>query len=114
MELIKTIRYIFLSSIIFIFGCSDQTVRKQDLSAYSNGLEAREAPMLTRMVEAGKLPSLAERIPENPLVAKTDFDGYEQPGIYGGTWHRFHSNPELGSWKMIGGYAPLIRWKFDC
>ena len=114
MELIKTIRYIFLSSIIFIFGCSDQTIRKQDLSAYSNGLEAREAPMLARMVEAGKLPSLAERIPENPLVAKTDFDGYEQPGIYGGTWHRFHSNPELGSWKMIGGYAPLIRWKFDC
>ena len=86
-----------------VFGCSDQTARKQDLFAYSNGLEVREAPMLARMVETGKLPSLAERIPETPLVAKTNFDVYERPGVYGGTWHRFHSNPEFGSWKMIGG-----------
>ena len=49
-----------------VFGCSDQTARKQDLFAYSNGLEVREAPMLARMVETGKLPSLAERIPETP------------------------------------------------
>ena len=102
MELIKIIRYVFLSSIILVFGCLDQTVKK-DLSTYSSGLESKEAPMLARMVKEGKLPPLAERIPENPLVAKTDFDGYEQPGGYGGTWHRFHSRPELGSWKMIGG-----------
>ena len=69
--------------------------------------------MLARLVAQGQLPPLEERLPENPLVAKHDFEGYEGPGVYGGTWHRFHTNPDLGTWKMTAGYAPLIRWKFD-
>ena len=73
MELIKIIRYVFLSGIILVFGCLDQTVKK-DLSTYSSGLESKESPMLARMVKEGKLPPLVERIPENPLVAKTDFE----------------------------------------
>ena len=75
---------------------------------------ALEAPMLASRVAAGELPPLSERLPRNPLVASHDFAGYEEPGIYGGQWHRFHTNPDIGDWKMGGGYAPFIRWKFDC
>ena len=105
---------IFLIGYILLFvACSGQQKTERRLIDSSNGYEAKEAPMLAKLVADGKLPPLQERLPENPLVAKHDFDGYERPGIYGGTWHRFHTRPDLGTWKMTGGYAPLIRWKFD-
>ena len=97
--------------LIFIVGCSGNPL--EDTSDFPRGFEAKEAPMWAKQVAAGELPPLPERLPANPLVAKTDFDGYEGPGPYGGTWHRFHTHPDLGTWKMTAGYAPLIRWKFD-
>jgi len=70
--------------------------------------------MLAALVAEGKLPPLEERLPERPLVAKHDYEGYEGPGVYGGTWHRFHTSPGLPAWKMVAGYTPLIRWRLDC
>ena len=76
-------------------------------------LSQKEAPVLAARVEVGSLPPLHERIPANPLVAKHDYPGYEGPGVYGGTWRQFHNDTTLGPWKMIAGYAPLIRWNRD-
>ena len=70
--------------LIFIVGCSGNPF--EDTSNFSSGIEAKEAPMWAKQVAEGKLPPLSERLPENPLVAKTNFDGYEEPGPYGGTW----------------------------
>ena len=78
------------------------------------GLEAMEAPVLAKEVAEGRLPPLNERLPEKPLVAKHEYAGFEQAGVYGGTWHNFHSGTDLGTWKMIGAYAPLIRWNWAC
>jgi len=72
--------------LIFVAGCSGNPL--EDTSDFPSGIEAKEAPMWAKLVAEDKLPSLAERLPENPLVAKTNFDGYERPGPYGGTWHR--------------------------
>lgn len=105
---------LLIGLILFLEACSGGRETETDLSGYPSGLEAKEAPMLAKLVAEGKLPPLEERLPENPLVAKHDFEGYEGPGVYGGTWHRFHTSPDMGTWKMVGGYAPLIRWKFDC
>jgi len=44
-----------------------------------------EAPMLKEKVEAGELPSVAERLPDNPLV----IEPLKEIGEYGGTWNRF-------------------------
>jgi peptide/nickel transport system substrate-binding protein len=41
----------------------------------------REAPMLTELVKAGKLPTVEERLPDSPLVFKPQ----EEIGEYGGT-----------------------------
>jgi len=76
----------------------------------AGGLEARESPALSRLVRAGKLPPLEQRLPDRPLVVKP----YEAPGYYGGTWHMMVDNPDLGMYKMIAGYAPLVRWRADC
>ncbi len=44
----------------------------------------QEAPELAAMVEAGELPPVAERLPDEPRVLKSAgmVDG---PGVYGGT-----------------------------
>jgi peptide/nickel transport system substrate-binding protein len=73
-------------------------------------MDAKEAPPVTDLVAAGKLPPLAQRLPEHPLVVQP----YEAPGYYGGTWKMMVDNPDLGMYKMIAGYAPMMRWKADC
>lgn len=61
---------------------------------YSKGAKApwypkHEAPVLHSLVEAGKLPPLKERVPEEPLVMK----GVEGVGNYGGTMFRLGKIP---------------------
>ena len=51
-----------------------------------------EAPMLAQMVDAGELPPLAERLPDDPLV----FEPYEEVGTYGGTLRVARLSP--GDW----------------
>ena len=48
----------------------------------------KEAPMLAEQVKAGKLPPVAQRLPENPLVVPAD-----EIGTYGGIWHRGFLGP---------------------
>jgi peptide/nickel transport system substrate-binding protein len=48
----------------------------------------KEAPMLAELVKAGKLPPVAQRLPENPLVVPAD-----EIGQYGGIWHRGFLGP---------------------
>lgn len=90
-------------------GCGNPPV-PTSLPDPAGGFEAREAPSIGALVHAGKLPPLAQRLPGKPLVAPV----YEQPGYYGGTWKMMVDNPDLGMYKMIAGYAPLMRWKADC
>ena len=46
-------------------------------------MEYNEAPTLKELVTQGKLPSIEERLPNNPLVLKP----LEKIGKYGGTLH---------------------------
>lgn len=94
-------------------GCQ-KAPPEEDLSAYPSGTDAKEAPILAHLVAQGKLPPLEQRIPEHPLIAKHEYDGYEGPGVYGGTWRGFHADGWLGAWMMTAGYVPLVRWRFDC
>ena len=71
--------------------------------------EYNEAPMLAELVAAGDLPSVEDRLPEEPLVVLP----VESVGEYGGTWHRaflgiadFHA---LG--RLI--YEAILRWPRD-
>lgn len=49
----------------------------------------REAPALARLVAEGRLPPVAERLPEQPLVVAP----VERIGRYGGTWRRAFTGP---------------------
>ena len=48
-----------------------------------------EAPLLAQLVQAGLLPPVEERLPDEPLV----LDVYEEIGQYGGTWRRAFLGP---------------------
>ena len=71
----------------------------------SGSAGALESPMLTKQVEAGKLPPLEERLPTEPLVVQAD-----APGRHGGTLR----SPTVGPgdnatfWQMIN-YEPPLR-----
>jgi peptide/nickel transport system substrate-binding protein len=108
------IRWLPVLALLLLPACSGSREEEDAGNGFPAGLEAKEAPMLAALVAQGKLPPLSERLPENPLVAKHDFKGYEGPGVYGGTWHRFHTSPGLAVWKMVAGYTSLMRWRFDC
>ncbi|MAE64961.1 MAG: twin-arginine translocation pathway signal [Phycisphaeraceae bacterium] len=52
----------------------------------------QEAPDLTALVAEGKLPPVAQRLPEHPLVIPP----VERIGKYGGTWRRAFTGPADG------------------
>jgi peptide/nickel transport system substrate-binding protein len=68
-----------------------------------------EAPMLKEMVDAGKLPPVEERLPENPLVIPVT----ESTGVYGGVWHRGFLGPSDYNNYVRVVYDGLVRFSPD-
>lgn len=68
----------------------------------------QQAPMLEKMVEAGELPPVDERLPENPTVVNAI-----EAGQYGGTWHRAYSGPgdRWGPTKLME--ERVLKWTAD-
>lgn len=84
--------------------------RDGDGAPNPSGPKGAEAPSLAAQVEAGKLPPVKERMPEQPLVVEP----IESVGRYGGTWHSAMITQEDASWLgTIIGYEPLVRWARD-
>jgi ABC-type transport system substrate-binding protein len=70
----------------------------------------KEAPMLERMVDAGELPPLEERLPENPYVVPHK---WLTPGKYGGNLRLTIDSTESAVMKeYMYGHSPL-RWLND-
>lgn len=66
-----------------------------------------ESPLLEALVREGKLPPLAERLPEKPVVMR----GVDGIGKYGGTWLRIANAEEdvsIITYRLSG--ATLVRW----
>ncbi|HTY23181.1 MAG TPA: ABC transporter substrate-binding protein [Desulfomonilaceae bacterium] len=72
-------------------------------------LALNEAPILTPLVKANKLPSVDKRLPPSPPVVHP----IESNGAYGGTWRRAYT----GLTDLVGArrilYDPLVRWSPD-
>jgi peptide/nickel transport system substrate-binding protein len=65
-----------------------------------------EAPMLAEMVKAGKLPPVAQRLPEQPLVVPV----VEKIGEYGGVWRRAFLGPADANNAVRVIYDSLFRF----
>jgi peptide/nickel transport system substrate-binding protein len=70
----------------------------------------KESTSLQAQVDAGELPPINERLPENPLVITPT----DRPGQQGGDWN--HALVGGGSLSMVvryQGYEPLVRYTPD-
>jgi len=68
-----------------------------------------EAPGLSERVEAGALPPVGERLPENPRV----LEPIEEIGEFGGTYRLI---TRRGDWSMLArniAYENLVAWNHD-
>jgi peptide/nickel transport system substrate-binding protein len=66
-----------------------------------------EAPMLAELVQAGELPPVDERLPEEPMVVQP----VDRIGKYGGTWHTALVGGQDTAWlRRTISYDYLMRW----
>ena len=66
-----------------------------------------QSPILKDMQDAGQLPPLAQRLPDEPVVLR----GADGIGRYGGTWLRLANAPDdvsVVATRLSGAY--LVRW----
>lgn len=69
----------------------------------------REAPMLAAVVQAGDLPPVDERLPQDPLVVEP----VEELGQYGGVWRMVDANDDLGWTRQTIMVEPFLKWNRD-
>jgi peptide/nickel transport system substrate-binding protein len=98
-------------STVSLVGCdllSTDPANKNGPGAGDAG--AKEAPQLAEQVAAGKLPPLAERLPEKPLVVQP----VERAGVYGGEWRTSLLGLADAVWMArTVGFESLLRWTPD-
>ncbi len=69
----------------------------------------KESPLLEADAKAGKIPALAQRLPENPLVVQP----VEEVGQYGGTWRAaFKGVADFHAYQR-NVYESMLRWPRD-
>lgn len=76
------------------------------LSGATFAAEYKEAPRLSELVKGGKLPPVAQRLPEKPLVLSP----VENTGKYGGTWRQALMGGSDSLIERSVGYTRLVRW----
>jgi ABC-type transport system substrate-binding protein len=68
-----------------------------------------EAPQLAALVKTGQLPTVAERIGQDPLVIKP----MHEIGQYGGTWRRGFTGPaDWSAGVRVAGTDRLVGWDY--
>ena len=69
-----------------------------------------ESPLLAQLVKAGKLPPVAERVGQDPLVVKP----VHEIGKYGGTWRRGFTGPgdKWNGYRAATGPDNLLFWDY--
>ena len=83
-------------------GAWPQQVEVEEALAADVKLTYTDNPLFAADVKAGKLPPVAERLPEEPLIVLP----YNECGIYGGTLNGLARAPESGtsdilSWRQV-------------
>ena len=89
---------------------SDEVAGAEDDEPDDTADDGAEAPELADQVEAGDLPPLDERLPDQPIV----IEPVEEIGTYGGTWNQAMLGfTDSASIQNVVGYEPLVRWSPD-
>ena len=68
-----------------------------------------EPPALMPLVESGKLPPLAQRLPDNPAILAMNLTG-QSPGRHGGTLNTIMARSKDVRLMVVYGYARLVKF----
>ena len=69
----------------------------------------KEAPQLAELVKTGKMPPVAERIGQDPLVIQP----VHEIGTYGGTWRRGFTGPaDWSAGVRVAGTDRIVGWDY--
>lgn len=97
---------IFVPAALLFPGGQDEA-ETTDAGSREDALELAESPMLTEMVEAGDLPPLAERLPNEPRV----LEAVETLGLYGGDLNLVQRTGRDNAWmKRTISYENLVEF----
>jgi peptide/nickel transport system substrate-binding protein len=99
----------FLTVVVATIVAMVSPMAPQQVAA--QGGKYNESPMLAAKVAAGELPSVDERLPENPAVVTP----FNEVGVYGGDL-RFGfvgTNPGWGGMWYTTGWENLVTWSPD-
>jgi len=96
-----------LMAVLLALGVGTQVPAPRPALAQAS--KYKEAPMLAALVKAGKLPPVAQRLPEDPLVVDT----IESIGQYGGVWRRGFLGPSDFNNVHRIVYDALVRYSPD-
>ena len=77
------------------------------LPGLASAAELIEPPFLKPLVEEGKLPPVARRVPSQPSIVKMD-EPWQAPGRYGGEIRMLMSQPRDTRMMVVYGYARLV------
>lgn len=100
-------RFVILTAVLLALGFGASVLLPARAPAQAS--KYKEAPVLADLVKAGKLPPVAQRLPENPLVVET----FESIGQYGGVWRRGFLGPgDFNNYHRIV-YDALVRYSPD-
>src|SRR5262249_24973606 len=77
--------------------------------ALAQGGKYKESPLLAELVKTGKLPSVDQRLPQNPLVVPV----VDKVGDYGGVWRRAFLGPADYNNYVRVVYDALFRFSPD-
>ncbi|WP_152362786.1 ABC transporter substrate-binding protein [Microlunatus speluncae] len=95
---------------VSLAGCDLLSTAPTDQKGPGGDAGAKEAPQLAEQVAQGKLPPLAERLPEQPLVVQP----VERAGVYGGEWRTSLLGLADAVWmSRTVGAESLLRWTPD-
>lgn len=93
--------WVIVSLIVFDAGNTAVAVNEVSPSLY------HQSPQLKALVQAGKLPPVDERMPQNPMLVQP----IDRIGTYGGTWFRaIRRTRDHASFIRVIGYENLMRW----
>ena len=103
---------LLLAAVLCLYGWMGENIahaQPPGSSSASAGKVYHEAPELARLTAEGRLPPVASRLPDDPMVVPV----YEEIGRYGGTWHRLmRGTSDIHAFTRIT-YENILRWSSD-
>lgn len=108
--MVNCVSVAFTQEVSELRGCCQYNLGDYQKVSGKKILKFDEAPELSILVKQGKIPSVKDRLPEEPVVVVP----WEESGQYGGTWKRAWTGlSDSANPNKISAYVRLVRFNYN-